>query len=83
MVSHRVENKAECPKEQTKQLGSQLSNTPYSADSPKRHETVMKRPSEQSEFYWYDSVEVRLIDESRESKPPSRRRGVIVVELEV
>ena len=31
----------ECPKEQTHQLGSQLSNTPYYADSPKRHETVI------------------------------------------
>jgi len=29
------------PKEQTHQLGSQLSNTPYYADSPKRHETVI------------------------------------------
>ena len=38
--SHRVGNKAECPEEQTHQLGSQLSNTPYYADSPKRHETA-------------------------------------------
>ena len=33
-----------------------------------------------SEFYWYDLVEV--LDESRESNPPRRRRGAIVVELE-
>ena len=36
-----VTNKTECPKEQTHQLGSQLSNTPDYADSPKRHETVI------------------------------------------
>ena len=39
--SHSVGNKAECPKEQTHQLDSQLSNTPYYADSQKRHETVI------------------------------------------
>ena len=39
--SHRVGNKAECPKEQTHQLGRQLSSTPYYADSPKRHVTVI------------------------------------------
>ena len=39
--SHRVGNKAECPKEQAHRLGSQLSNTPYYADIPKRHETVI------------------------------------------
>ena len=33
-----------------------------------------------SEFYWYDLVEV--LDEPRESNPPRRRRGVIVLELE-
>ena len=33
-----------------------------------------------SELCWYDLVEV--LDESRESNPPRRRRGVIVVELE-
>ena len=33
-------DKEQCPKEQTHQLGSQLSNTPYYADSPKRHDTV-------------------------------------------
>ena len=32
--SHRVGDKAECPKEQTHQRGSQLSNTQYNADSP-------------------------------------------------
>ena len=37
---HRVGNKAKCPKGQTQQLGSELPNTPYYADSPKRHETV-------------------------------------------
>ena len=36
-----VTNKTECPKEQTHQLGSQLSNTPNYADSPNRHETVI------------------------------------------
>ena len=39
--SYRVGNKAECPKEQTHQLGSQPSNTSHYANSPKRHETVM------------------------------------------
>ena len=34
-------DKEQCPKEQTHQLGSQLSNTPYYADSPKRHETAV------------------------------------------
>ena len=33
--SHRVGNKAECPKEQTHQLANQLPNSPYYADSPK------------------------------------------------
>ena len=33
-----------------------------------------------SDIYWYDLVEV--LDESRESNPSRRRRGVIVVELE-
>ena len=33
-------DKEDRPKEQTHQLGSQISNTTYYADSPKRHETV-------------------------------------------
>ena len=31
----------QCPKEQTHLLGNQLSNTPYYADSPKRHGTII------------------------------------------
>ena len=36
------------PKEQTHQLGSQLSNTPYYADSPKRHETVINEKTKRT-----------------------------------
>ena len=47
--SHRVGNKAECPKEQTHQLGNQFSNTPYYADSPKRHETVVIKKTKRTQ----------------------------------
>ena len=72
--SHRVVNKAECPKEQTHQLGSQLSNTPYYADSPKRHETVIIEKTKRTQHIitnnvatlakpppWFDGRTIRSI----------------------
>ena len=57
--SHRVGNKAECPKEQTHQLSSQLSNTPYFADSPKRHVTVIIEKNEQCQACKISRLTVR------------------------
>ena len=51
-LSHRVGNKAECPKEQTHQLGSPLSNTPCYADSPKRRETVIIEKTKRTRTTW-------------------------------
>ena len=47
--SQRVGNKAECPKEQTHQLGSQLSSTPYYADILNRHENVIIGKTKQTQ----------------------------------
>ena len=68
--SHRVGNKAECPKEQTYQLDSQLSNNPRHADSPQRHETVMIETTKRTTQVTWSQ---RMLEETRSMGCRTRR----------